>query len=184
MPFLPSIPDDAKVPHVLGIFTDTLTGRPLIEFHQKLMRGDSPLGVSEREFMAAFVSGINACAYCYGAHTAVSKLFGVSEELITAAVNDLNSAPVDEKLRPILKYIQKLTLTPSRMVQADADAVYEAGWDERALYDAVQVCCLYNFMNRFTDGLGLTVVPEEFDMEGNMIKDGGYDGMLDAFGIK
>lgn len=184
MPFLASIPNDAKVPHVLGIFTDTLTGRPLLEFHQKLLRGDSPFTVSEREFMAAFVSGVNACKYCYGAHTAVAKLFDVPEKTITAAVDDIDTAPVDEKMRPVLKYIRKLTLTPTRLVQADADAVYEAGWDERALYDAVQVCCLYNFMNRFTDGLGLTVVPEEFEMEGNLIKDGGYDGMLDAFGIK
>ena len=48
----------------------------------------------------------------------------------------------------------------------------------------MKVCCLYNFMNRFVEGLGLTIVPEQFDMEGQMIKDGGYDGMLDAFGIK
>ena len=61
---------------------------------------------------------------------------------------------------------------------------YAVGWDERALFDAVQVCCLYNFMNRFIEGLGLSIVPEQFDMEGQMIKDGGYDGMLDAFGIK
>jgi uncharacterized peroxidase-related enzyme len=184
MPFLPSIPDDAKVPHVLGIFTDSLTGRPLLEFHQKLLRGDSPFSVSEREFMAAFISGVNACEYCHGAHTAVSKLFGVPEEAITGAIDDIDTAPVDDKMRPVLKYLRKLTLTPSRMVQADADAVYEAGWDERALYDAVQVCCLYNFMNRFIFGLGLTPIAEDFEMEGKMIKEGGYNGMLDAFGIK
>ena len=69
------------------------------------------------------------------------------------------------------------------MVQADADAVYGADWDERALYDAVQVCCLYNFMNWFTEGLGLSAIPEDFPMEGQLIKDGGYDGMAGAFGI-
>jgi len=54
---------------------------------------------------------------------------------------------------------------------------------ERALYDAVQICCLYKFMNRFTDGLGLTAIPEDFAMEGQLIKDGGYIGMAEAFGI-
>jgi hypothetical protein len=84
---------------------------------------------------------------------------------------------------PVLGYLRKLTLTPTRMTQADADAVYAAGWSERALYDAVQICCLYNFMNRFVEGIGLTPIPEQFEMEGKMIKDGGYRGMLDAFGI-
>jgi hypothetical protein len=66
----------------------------------------------------------------------------------------------------------------------DADAVFVAGWDERALYDAVQICCLYNLMNRFVEGLGLMPIADQFAMEGKMIKDGGYAGMLDAFGIK
>ncbi len=134
--------------------------------------------------MAAFVSGVNACQYCYGAHTAVAKLFGVPEKLITDLVDDEAKADVDDKMRPILAYLRKLTLTPTRMTQADADAVYAAGWDERALFDAIQVCCLYNFMNRFVEGLGLSVVPDQFGMEGKMIKEGGYDGMLDHFGIK
>jgi hypothetical protein len=70
------------------------------------------------------------------------------------------------------------------MTQADADAVYAAGWNERALYDAVLVCCLFNFMNRVVEGLGLTPIPEQFDMEGKMITEGGYAAMLDAFGIR
>jgi hypothetical protein len=63
------------------------------------------------------------------------------------------------------------------------DAAYAEGWSERALYDAIQICCLYNFMNRFVEGIGLTPIPDQFDMEGRMIKEGGYRGMLDAFGI-
>lgn len=183
MPFLPTIGPEDKVPHVLSKF-NTGTGRPLMEFHQALLRGDSPFTVKERELMAAYVSGINACQYCYGAHASVAKLFGVPEDVIADLIQDENKANVEEKLKPVFAFLRKLTLTPTRMTQADADAVYAAGWDERALYDAVQVCCLYNFMNRFVEGLGLTIVPEQFDMEGQMIKDGGYDGMLDAFGIK
>ncbi len=38
-------------------------------------------------------------------------------------------------------------------------------------------------MNRFIEGLGLTAIPAHFDMEGKLIKDGGYNGMIDAFGI-
>jgi hypothetical protein len=39
-------------------------------------------------------------------------------------------------------------------------------------------------MNRFVEGVGLTPVPEQFALEGKMIKEGSYKGMLDAFGIR
>jgi uncharacterized peroxidase-related enzyme len=181
MPFLPSIPDDAKVPHVLAMFSDlgSRAGRPLIEFHEALLRGDSPFTVAQREMMAAYVSGINACEYCYGAHTASSKQFGVSEQLIVDLVANVDATEIEPEIKPVLQYLRKLTLTPTQLTQADADAVLDAGWDERALYDAVLVGCLYNFMNRYTDGLGLSVVPEQFDAEGKMIKEMSYKGMLE-----
>jgi uncharacterized protein YciW len=43
----------------------------------------------------------------------------------------------DAKLKPILAYAEKLTLTPTRLTEADAAAVFAAGWSERALHDAV-----------------------------------------------
>ncbi len=183
MPFLPSLDHADKVPHVWAKFQNG-TQMPIIQFHQALLRGESPFSVKERELMAAYVSGINECRYCAGAHTAVAKLFGVPDGLITSLVADFQTADVDEKMKPVFAYIGKLTETPTRMTQADADAVFAAGWSEQALYDAVQICCLYNFMNRFVEGLGLTPIPEHFDMEGQMIFKGGYDGMVDEFGIK
>ena len=186
MPFLPSIEPKDKVPHVLGKFSakGSLAGRPLVQFHEALLRADSPFTVQQRELMAAFVSGINACRYCHGAHSAVAKIFGVPETLIAALVAVEQTADADPTMKPVFAYLRKLTLTPTKMTQADADAVFSAGWDERALYDAVLVCCLYNFMNRFVEGLGLTPVPEDFDMEGRLISEGGYAGMLDVFGIR
>ena len=75
MPFLPPIDHRDKVPHVLGKFS---TGLPLLQFHQKLLRGDSPFTVAERELMAAYVSGVNACGYCLGAHSAVAERFAIA----------------------------------------------------------------------------------------------------------
>ena len=63
-----------------------------------------------------------------------------------------------------------------------ADPASAAGAAKRALCDA-RCVARYNFMNRFIEGLGLTAIPAHFDMEGKLIKDGGYNGMIDAFGI-
>jgi uncharacterized peroxidase-related enzyme len=183
MPFLPAIGHEDKVPHVLAKYQNG-SQIPLLHLHQAILRGDSPFTVKERELMAAYVSGVNTCRYCYGAHSAVAKLYGVPESLITALLQDIHTAGVEERMKPVFAYLRKLTLTPTQMTQADADAVFAAGWSEQALYDAVQICCLYNFMNRFVEGLGLTPIPEQFDLEGQMIKRGGYVSMAADFGIE
>ena len=47
------------------------------------------------------------------------------------------------------------------MTQKDADAVFEAGWDEKALHDAIAVCARMSFMNRLVEGFGFTPMSNE-----------------------
>ena len=70
-------------------------------------------------------------------------------------LEDLSSSDVDEKMKPILSYVGKLTRESAKITKADADAVLAAGWTERALFDAVSVCALFNFMNRIVEGMGV-----------------------------
>ena len=84
----------------------------------------------------------------------MARAFGIDVDIFEAMQADLESADISEKLKPILAYVSKLTTSPSRMSPTDAKAVYDAGWDERALYDAVTVCALFNFMNRLVEGTG------------------------------
>ena len=67
---------------------------------------------------------------------------------------------VEARLLPILAYVRKLTLTPSRMVDADAAAVFDAGWSEEALFHAISVCALFSFMNRIVRGSGFRPMTE------------------------
>jgi len=50
MPCLPSLPDDAVLLDVFHAYPQT--SRPLLEYHQALLRGPSPLSVAERELIA------------------------------------------------------------------------------------------------------------------------------------
>jgi alkylhydroperoxidase family enzyme len=54
-----------------------------------------------------------------------------------------------------------LSGTPHAMSQSDADAVYAAGWSERALHDAILVTSRFNYMNRLTLGHGLDPQAED-----------------------
>ena len=153
MPLFPSLPETPHLADVFKAFPDHI--KPLLLYHDALLRGESPLSIAERELIAAYVSGLNACNFCFGAHKMMARAFGVDESMIDALIEDVDAAPVDEKLKPILKYVAKLKDLPPRLQDADAQAVYEAGWSEQALFDAVQVAALFNFMNRIIEGTGV-----------------------------
>jgi len=63
-------------------------------------------------------------------------------------------------------FVKKLTLTPTRMTQADAERWFAAGWDEAALHSAIAVCCLFNFMNRLVDAHGIEADRASFTERG------------------
>jgi uncharacterized peroxidase-related enzyme len=148
--------------------------RPLIDYHEALLRGPSPLSVAERELIAAYVSGLNVCGYCHGVHAATAQAFGVSAGTLAALLADVDSAPVAAQLKPLLRYAGKLTVNPAKITPADAEAVLAAGWDERALHDAVAVCALFNMMNRLVDGLGITGDAEYFAVAADRLHGQGY----------
>lgn len=176
MSYLKTLPGDAVLLQVLKAFPET--SKPLLAYHEVLLRGPSPLSVAERELIAGFVSGLNVCRYCHGVHEATAREFGVPADLMAHLLSDVDGAPVSEKHKPILRYVKKLTLTPARITQADADAVFAAGWSDQALHDAVCVCALFNFMNRLVEGLGVRTGEDYFQTAARRLHEGGYAGLL------
>lgn len=154
MALFPSLPETAHLADVYRAFPQHV--KPLLDYHDVLLRGESPLSVAERELIAAFVSGLNACKFCFGAHKTIARAFGVDDRMIDALVENIETAPVEEKLKPILRYVAKLKNLPPRLTPADAKAVFDAGWPERALFDAIEVAALFNYMNRIIEGTGVT----------------------------
>jgi len=148
---------------------------PMMQFSEQLLRtGECDFTHEERELIGAYASGVNNCTYCYNTHKATAEAFGIEEGLLDSMVNDLETAAVDEKMRPVLRYVRKLTETPSKMVQADADAVFHAGWDENCFHYAVMICAMFNMMNRIMDGYGVTNTAEFRLERGRMLVETGY----------
>ena len=69
------------------------------------------------------------------------------------------------------------------MTPQDAEAVLAAGWTEQALYDAVSICALYNFMNRLVEGLGIRAEADYFAAAGRRLHDSGYAAMIAMLGL-
>jgi uncharacterized peroxidase-related enzyme len=177
MPTLPSLPDGAVLMDVFSAYPAGV--QPLLELHEALLRGPSPFSVAERELIAAYVSGLNDCSYCHGVHTATAEAFGLPAGLLEAALSDLDGSPVDERLKPVLRYVGKLTQSPARITPADAEPVFAAGWTEQALHDAIMVCALFNLMNRMVDGHGIRADADYYPVSGQRLHDRGYTGLSD-----
>jgi uncharacterized peroxidase-related enzyme len=172
MTFLPSLRKGASLLDLFKTFPET--NEHLIKFHEVLLRGPSPFTEGERELIAAYVSGLNHCRYCHGVHVATADLLGAPKSAILSALDDIDASPVDEKMKPVLRYARKLTLQPSGVTQADADAIFAAGWDETALYHTVAVTALFNFMNRLVEGMGIELDPSYVKPASERLAKGGY----------
>ncbi|MEQ8370233.1 MAG: peroxidase-related enzyme [Alphaproteobacteria bacterium] len=171
MAFLPSLPAEAKMPDVQAAFDDPLALQR--EFANRVMTGPSALSLGDRELIAAFVSHHNACQYCFGVHEQVAANHGVSPDLLKAVAQDPETAPVEARWKPLFRYLAKVTTEPSKVVQRDVDAVLDAGWDERTLFDALMVCCYYNFLNRMVDGCGVRADGDYFAVAGERLAERG-----------
>jgi uncharacterized peroxidase-related enzyme len=172
MALLRSLPENATLADLRRTYADLL--EKLRPYGHRLMRGPSPLTPGERELIAAFVSGVNSCRYCHGAHSLVARAFGVDEAVLAKSLNNIGDAPVDGRLKPILRYVRKLTETPSRMTAADATAVYDAGWNDEALLHAIAVCAYFNNMNRLVEGAGIVGTAEDYAMAAQRLVAHGY----------
>lgn len=155
-------------------FNDRSRLGPLDKASHVIMRGKSAFSEAEREIMAAFVSGLNACSFCHGSHKAVAAQFGIKPELIEQLVNDVEKAPIKDSLKPIFYYLKKLTLNPSKLVLADVEKVKAAGWSEAALHEAILVGCLFNFYNRLLDGHGVKGDKHIYQFAGEHLAKNGY----------
>lgn len=172
MSYLPSLPLTASLLDVFKAYPQT--SRPLIEFHEVLLRGPSPFTEMERELIAAYVSGLNHCRYCHGVHTATAERLGAPAGLVKRLIESPELSDAPEKMRPVLRYAHKLTRDPASIMRADVDAIFAAGWDETALYHAAATTALFNFMNRLVEGLGIELDPAYAAGAAQRLADRGY----------
>jgi len=180
MSFVDSVPEaEESVTAVMRRYPQQAV--PLIALSDNLMRsGDCAFTSEQRELIGAYTSGTNDCTFCYNTHKATAEAFGVDEGLLESMLDDLDASAVDEKLKPVLRFVRKLTRTPARMVQADVDAIFDAGWDEDCYHYAVMICAMFNMMNRIMDGYGVRNTAAGRVMRGRLLAEKGYGVVTDA----
>lgn len=122
--------------------------RDFMQVFNEIMLSDSRLSKLEREMVAVVVSSANRCYYCLVSHgAAVRKLSGDAQLGEMLALN-YRVAPVSPRMRVVLDFAWKLTLTPAEVIEADRDALRAAGLENADIFDLAQVIGLFNLSNR------------------------------------
>jgi uncharacterized peroxidase-related enzyme len=137
------------VPNVLLSYAfDEKKLRAFTDTYHDLMLGDSGLSKLEREMIAVAVSSINHCYYCLTAHgAAVRQLSGDAAFGEMMAMN-WRAADLSARQKAMLEFAVKLTEEPAKIVEADRQALRDAGFSNRDIWDIASTAAFFNMSNR------------------------------------
>ena len=83
-------------------------------------------------------------------------------------LDDYTTAPIDEKLRAMLGYLDKMTTAPSSLTAADARALLDAGLTRAAIEEALCVGFAFNVYDRMADGLNFKLQLSEAEVQSSV----------------
>jgi len=93
---------------------------------------------------------------------------------VEAVLKDYHTAPISKAERALFKFIEKVNKQSNQIRLEDLEEVRQEGWSDEALYDALTVCALFNFYNRWVDATGVHDLPSAaYAMQAQRLK-GGY----------
>jgi uncharacterized peroxidase-related enzyme len=137
------------VPNVLQAYAfDDAKLRAFTDMYNDLMLGDSTITKLEREMIAVVVSSVNRCFYCLTAHGAAVRELSGDPVLGELMVMNYRAANLDAKTRAMLDFAVLLTESPEAVEDEDRDALREAGFDDRTIWDIASVAAFFNMTNR------------------------------------
>src|SRR5690349_16896041 len=152
--------DETQFPGIGGLMRyRPQTAKPLNELAEVLLRAPNSLTAGERELIAAYVSGLNECTFCCSSHSAFAAVqLDSGMDLVDAVRADLDTAPVSEKLRALLRIAGAVQADGRKVTPAMIDAARAEGATDLEIHDTVLIAAAFCMYNRYVDGLG-TLAP-------------------------
>ena len=88
-------------------------------------------------------------------------MFLEDEELVRLVIEDLDTAPLPENEKILLRFVAKVNRESHTVTPADMAPLHAAGWTDEAIFYAITVCALFNFYNRWVDATGVHAMSDE-----------------------
>lgn len=149
------------VPNVLAAYAfDETKLRAFTDMYNDLMLGDSTLSKLEREMIAVVVSSVNHCYYCLTAHGAAVRQLSGDPALGEQMVMNYRAAHLTPKQKAMLDFAVKLTEQPAAIEEHDRQALRDAGFSDRDIWDIAAVAAFFNMSNRVAAATDMRPNPE------------------------
>ena len=149
------------VPNVLRAYAfDIDKLNAFTALYNDLMLADSGLTKLEREMIAVAVSSLNKCFYCLTAHGAAVRQLSGDPALGEMMVMNWRAADLDARQSAMLTFAEKLTVDSARIVEADRQALRDAGFSDRDIWDIASVAAFFNMTNRVASATDMRPNPE------------------------
>lgn len=172
-----------EIPGILHLLAFKPKASDLLnQFTHEVMRGDSPLSPAFRELIATVVSEGNECGFCRDSHAeAAAALFekegrvkkGKGHAFIGAVLE--GDADLTDAEWALLEFVVAVNLESQDIDEKDLRKLRKAGWTDEGIYDAITVCSLFNFYNRWVNSTGVAWREEESSIaSGTRIAQRGY----------
>ena len=95
--------------------------------------------------------------------------------MVAAVLKDYRTAPISDVEKALFKFLDKVNRQSNTIGPADVAEVKAAGWADEAIYDAISVCAIFNFYNRWIDATGVQDMPAlGYLMSGHRLATEGY----------
>ncbi len=128
--------------------------------YNDLMLGESGLSRLEREMIAVVVSAVNRCFYCLVAHGAAVRQLSADPVLGERLVMNWRSAALDLRQTAMLAFAETVTTASAKIGEADRQALREAGFSDRDIWDIAAVAAFFNMTNRLASATDMLPNPE------------------------
>ncbi len=149
------------IPNVLAAYSfDQDKLRAFMGMYNDLMLADSGLSKLEREMIAVTVSAVNKCFYCLTAHGAAVRQLSGDPALGEALVMNYRAADLDTRQKAMLDFAWKLTCDPAAIEEPDRQALRDAGFSDRDIWDIAAVAGFFNMSNRMASAVDMRPNPE------------------------
>ena len=79
----------------------------------------------------------------------------LDDGLVEAIKKDFRSAPISERDRVMLEYVETLTRDATRIRKEDHERLRAAGFDDRGILQVTLIAAWFNYINRVADALGV-----------------------------
>ncbi|MEM1067171.1 MAG: peroxidase-related enzyme [Pseudomonadota bacterium] len=149
------------VPNVLRAYAfDVAKLDAFTALYNDLMLGESGLSKLEREMIAVVTSSINRCHYCQVAHGAAVRALSGDPALGEAMVMNWRVAALSDRQRAMLLFTEKLASASHAVEEPDRQALRDAGFSDRDIWDIASVAGFFAMSNRVASATGMRPNPE------------------------